>query len=134
MIEASDEYMIAAVGCEVAATAGWSWHAAADGNGAWIVSPHPARLFIRNRAIRALTLAGRLAVGCGGDDPFVMSWRKGLFLVTGPLIRLTPTASRTGYHFTGALRRERVHADSMPTPDELRAFVGLRHLVAVSAA
>jgi hypothetical protein len=30
MIEISDEYMIATVGGEVAATARWSWHAAAD--------------------------------------------------------------------------------------------------------
>ena len=80
MIEISDEYMIATVGGEVAATARWSWHAAADGKGAWIVSTHPARLFTRNQAITALTLAERLAVGYGDDDPFVVSWRKELFL------------------------------------------------------
>jgi len=27
-----------------------------------------------------LTLAGRLAIGYGGDHPFVMAWRKELFL------------------------------------------------------
>jgi hypothetical protein len=37
-------------------------------------------LFSRDRAITALTLAGRLAVGYGGDDPFVMAWREELFL------------------------------------------------------
>jgi hypothetical protein len=39
----------------------------------------PARLFSRNQAITALTLAERLAVGYG-DDTFVMAWRKELFL------------------------------------------------------
>ncbi len=41
---------------------------------------HPARLFTRNGAITALTLAERLAVGCGDSDPFVKSWRAELFL------------------------------------------------------
>lgn len=41
----------------VAATARFSQHAAADGNGAWIVSAHSARLFTRGRAITALTAA-----------------------------------------------------------------------------
>lgn len=54
----------------VVATARLSEHAAADGGDAWIVSNHPARLFSRNQAITALTLAERLAVGYGGDDPF----------------------------------------------------------------
>jgi hypothetical protein len=39
----------------------------------------PARLFSRSQAITALTLAERLAVGYGDNDPFVMSWRKELF-------------------------------------------------------
>jgi hypothetical protein len=30
---------------------------ALDGNGAWIVSTHPARLFSRNQAMTALTVA-----------------------------------------------------------------------------
>jgi hypothetical protein len=64
----------------VVATARFSEHAAADGNGVWIVSTHPARLFTRNQAITALTLAERLAVGYGDDDPFVKSWREELFL------------------------------------------------------
>ena len=64
----------------VAATARFSQHAAADGNGAWIVSTHPARLLSRNQAITALTLAERLAAGYGDDDPFVIGWRAELGL------------------------------------------------------
>jgi len=64
----------------VVATARFSEHAAADGNGAWIVSTHPARLSSRNQAITGLTLADRLAAGYGDDDPFVRSWREELFL------------------------------------------------------
>ena len=64
----------------VVATARFSEHVTADGNGAWIVSTHPARLFSRNQAITALTLAERLAVGYGDDDLFVKSWREELFL------------------------------------------------------
>jgi hypothetical protein len=60
----------------VMATARFSQCAAADGNGAWIASTHPARLFNRSQAITALTLAECLAVGFGDNDPFVMSWRK----------------------------------------------------------
>jgi hypothetical protein len=63
----------------VIATARFSKYAAADGNGAWIVSTHPARLFYRDQAITALTLAERLAHGYGDDDPFVKAWRKELF-------------------------------------------------------
>jgi len=54
--------------------------ASADGNGAWIVSTHPARLFSRDQAITALTLAERLGAGYSDDDPFVIGWRKELFL------------------------------------------------------
>jgi hypothetical protein len=64
----------------VVATARFSQHAAADGNGAWIVSTHPARLFSRDQAITALTLAERLGAGYSDDDPFVIGWRKELFL------------------------------------------------------
>ena len=80
MIDISDEYMAAVIDGKTVAAARWSWHAAADGNGAWIVSTHPARLFSRSQAITALTLAERLAVGHGDDDPLVKSWRKELFL------------------------------------------------------
>jgi hypothetical protein len=63
--------MTAVYGGKVNATARFSQDAAADGNGAWIVSTHPARLFSYNQAITALTLAERLATGYGDDDPFV---------------------------------------------------------------
>lgn len=62
------------------ATARYSEHAAADGGGAWIVSTHPARLFGRNDAITALTLAERLVTGYGNGDPFVIAWRDELNL------------------------------------------------------
>jgi hypothetical protein len=80
MIEISDERMTLAVDGEMVASARFSQHAAADGNGAWIVSTHPARLFTRNGAITALTLAERLTAGYGDSDPFVKSWRAELFL------------------------------------------------------
>lgn len=79
-IRINDDSMTLEVDGRVVATARFSEHAAADGNGAWIVSTHPARLFSRNRAITALTLAERLASGFGDDDPFVKNWRKELFL------------------------------------------------------
>jgi hypothetical protein len=79
-IRIESEFMALEVDGAIVATARFSRHAAADGNGAWIVSTYPARLFTRNRAITALTLAGRVAVGYGDDDPFVKSWRAELFL------------------------------------------------------
>lgn len=75
-----DDTMTLEIDDRVVATARFSQHAAADGNGVWIVSTHPARLFSRNQAITALTLAERLAAGYGDDDPFVIGWRKELFL------------------------------------------------------
>jgi hypothetical protein len=80
VIEIIDEHMTATVDGVTVATARWSWHAAADGHGAWIVSTHPARLFTRGQAITALTLAERLAAGDGDDDPHVIAWHKELFL------------------------------------------------------
>jgi hypothetical protein len=80
MIEINDEYMTLRIKDEVIATARFRQHAAANGKGAWIVSTHPARLFGRNEAITALTLAERLAVGYGDDDPFVIGWREELGL------------------------------------------------------
>jgi len=64
----------------VLATAELCDHAAADGQGAWIVSSHPGRLFTRNQAITAMVLAERLAAGYGDDDPFVIGWREELSL------------------------------------------------------
>ena len=62
------------------ATAEFREHAAADGQGAWTVSTYPRRLFTRNQAITAMTLAERLAAGYGDDDPFVIGWREELAL------------------------------------------------------
>jgi hypothetical protein len=72
--------MAVVVNGEVVATACFSEHVAADGNRAWIVSTHSARLFSRSQAITTLTLAERLAAGFGGDDPQVIAWRKELLL------------------------------------------------------
>ncbi len=74
----TDDMMTLEIDNRVMATARFSEHAAADGNGAWIVSTQLVRLFSRDQAITALTLAERLAVGYGDDDPFVMAWRKEL--------------------------------------------------------
>ena len=79
-VRIEDNFMALEVNGAVVATARFSQHAAADGNGAWIVSTHPARLFSRNQAITAMVLAERLACGYGDDDPFVQGWREELFL------------------------------------------------------
>lgn len=79
-IRIDEDLMTLEIDGDVVATARYSKDAAANGNGAWIVSTHPARLFTRNRAITALTLAERLAAGYGDDDPFVKTWREELFL------------------------------------------------------
>jgi hypothetical protein len=47
----NDDSMSLEIDGRVIATAQFSEHAAADGNGAWIVSCHPGRLFTRNQAI-----------------------------------------------------------------------------------
>ena len=75
-----DQLMTAEFGGHVIATARYSSHAAADGQGAWIVSGVPRRLLSRNQAITAMVLAERLAAGYGDDDPFVMGWREELGL------------------------------------------------------
>lgn len=80
MLEITNECMSLTIDDKVIATARFSEHATADGRSTWIVSTHPARLFSRNEAITALTLAERLAVGYGDDDPFVIDWRKELCL------------------------------------------------------
>jgi hypothetical protein len=63
----------------VMATAEFREHAAADGQRV-VVSTYPRRLFTRNQAITAMTLAERLAAGYGDDDPFVIGWREELAL------------------------------------------------------
>jgi hypothetical protein len=64
----------------VIATARYGEHAAADGQGAWIVSDHPSLLFTHNQAITAMVLAERLAAGYGDADLFVIGWREELGL------------------------------------------------------
>jgi hypothetical protein len=54
--------------------------AAADGQGAWIVTGLPHRVFTRNQAITAMVLAERLAAGFGDEDRFVVGWREELGL------------------------------------------------------
>jgi hypothetical protein len=75
-----DDYMTAEFGGRVIATARSNSHAAADGQGAWIVTGLPRRFFTRNQAITAMVLAERLAAGCGDDDLFVIGWREELGL------------------------------------------------------
>ena len=75
-----DEIMTAGHDGRVVATARHSSHAAADGQGAWVVSGLPRRLFTRNQAITAMVLAERLAAGYGDNDPFVIGWREELGL------------------------------------------------------
>jgi hypothetical protein len=94
MVEINNEYMFLAIGGETIATARFSQHAAAGGNGAWIVSTHPARLFSRNQAITALTLAERLSAGYGDDGlrrrrPARYRLAQGVVPVTDRLIRIT---------------------------------------------
>ncbi len=74
------DYMTAEYGGRVIATARYSPHAAADGQGTWIVSGLPRRLFTRNQAITALVLTERLAAGFGYDDLFVIGRREELGL------------------------------------------------------
>ena len=75
-----DDFMTAEFGGRVIATARYILRAAADGQGAWIVSGLPRRLLARNQAITAMVLAERLAAGYGDDDPFVVGWREELGL------------------------------------------------------
>jgi len=75
-----DRFMTAEFDGRVVATARYSPNAAADGQGAWIISGLPRRLFTRNQAITAMVLAERLAAGYGDDDSFVIGWREELGL------------------------------------------------------
>jgi hypothetical protein len=79
-IRIEDNFMSAEHDRRVIATARYSEHAAADSQGAWIVSDRPGRLFTRNQAITAMVLAERLAAGYGEDDLFVIGWREELGL------------------------------------------------------
>jgi hypothetical protein len=75
-----DQLMTAEYDGRVVATARYSPGSAADGQGAWIVSGLPRRVFNRNQAITAMVLAERLAAGFGDDDLFVIGWREELGL------------------------------------------------------
>jgi hypothetical protein len=68
----------------VAETARYSSGAMAEGQGAWIVSGLPRRLFSRDQAITAMVLAERLAAGYGDDDLFVFGWRQELVVIALP--------------------------------------------------
>ena len=62
-VHVEDDVVVLEADRTVVASARFSQHAAADGNGPWIVSTHPARVFTRNQAITAPTPAERLAAG-----------------------------------------------------------------------
>jgi hypothetical protein len=82
-----DQFMTAEFDGCVVATARYSSHAAADGQGAWIVCGLPHRLFNRNQAITAMVLTERLAAGYGDDDPFIIEVARG----AGPVMeRMVP--------------------------------------------
>lgn len=74
-LQITDDFMSLEINGRVVATGRFSQHAAADGNGAWIVSCRPGRLFSLNQAITALTLAELLADGYADDDPLVAALR-----------------------------------------------------------
>ena len=65
MININDESMTLVIDDRVVATTRYSLHAAANGRGAWIVSTDPARLFGRNDAITALSIARAPGGGLG---------------------------------------------------------------------
>lgn len=79
-IRIDEDFMTLTVNGEIVATARCVRRVADYGNSAWIVSTYPARLFSRDQAVTALTLAERLAAGFGDDDLFVKGWREELFL------------------------------------------------------
>ena len=76
----NDDTVCLEIDGRVIATAKFSEHVAADGQGAWTVSSYPGRLFTRNQAITAMVLADRLAAGYGEDYLFVLGWREELGL------------------------------------------------------
>ena len=59
----------------VVATARFSEHSATNGQGAWVVSDRPRRLFCRNQAI---TMVEILALGYSVDYPYVAALRSEL--------------------------------------------------------
>ena len=78
-IHINGHFMTLTVDNHVVATARFSQHAAADGNGAWIVSTLPARLFGRNQAITAMALAEVCPAAARGGNwermrPHIQGW------------------------------------------------------------
>jgi hypothetical protein len=74
-VRIEDDFVTLEVDGAIVATARFIEHAAADGNGAWIVTTCPACLFEGDQAITALTVAELLAVGCADNDPLVIALR-----------------------------------------------------------
>ena len=62
----------------VVATARFSEYAAADENAAWIVSTKAARLFTRDQAIAALTVAELGELGYPDSHPLVLAFQEEL--------------------------------------------------------
>jgi hypothetical protein len=58
----------------VVATARFGEYAAAEGEGTWIVSDRPGRLFTRNQAITALTVTELLAIGHSPSHGLVLAF------------------------------------------------------------
>ncbi len=56
-IRITDDMMVLEIDNCVVAIARFSEHAAADGNGAWIISTHPAQPVHRDQVVTALTIA-----------------------------------------------------------------------------
>ena len=73
-----NDFMALEVGGEIIATARFSQHAAANGQGAWIVSDRSVGLFTRNQAITALTVTELLAIGHSPDHPLVLAFEEEL--------------------------------------------------------
>jgi len=69
-----DDFMCLSDGYRVLATALWSRDNTADCSGAWSVSWCTNRLFNRDQAITALTVAELRAVGRSDDDPVVATF------------------------------------------------------------
>ncbi len=69
-----DDIVSLEVGGEVVATARFAQRA--DGQGAWIVSDRPGRLFSRNQAITALAVTELLQIGHSHGHPLVLAFEE----------------------------------------------------------
>lgn len=81
-------------------SAQWSQHAAADGQGAWVVSWLPLRLLTRDQAITAMTLAEVATTGdlspTGQWWLFVEGWADELGLTAQRAVELLAATTTTG--------------------------------------